>query len=78
MVSIGIERAFAIDGEKIHLLTAEVLLRAAAGKIVKPKKIRDWTSRNAVFFLTFLIEIVIADGETAQKRYRRSSPRGSI
>ena len=65
VVSIDIKRAFAGDGEKICLLKTEVLLRASTVKLAKYKKLQDWTSRNAVLLMPFLIEIVIADGKTA-------------
>ena len=43
----------------------EFLLRAAAGKIAKSKKLQNWTSRNIVLLPPFLTEIAITDGETA-------------
>ena len=51
---LKIEIAFAADGNKIHLLIAEVLLRAAAGNLARSKKQRYWTQRNAVLFPPFL------------------------
>ena len=62
---VDIEHAFAGDGNKICLLTTEVLLLAATGKLAKSKKLREWTSRNAVLLLTFLTEIALTNGETA-------------
>ena len=59
MVSIDIERTFAGNGDKISLPTTEVLLHAAAGKLAKPKKPRDWTARNAVLLLPLLTEIAL-------------------
>ena len=67
VASIDIERAFYGDGEKICLPTTEVLLRKAAGKIAKLKKLWDWTSRNAVLLPPFLTEIVLTDGGTASE-----------
>ena len=65
VISIDIERAFARGGKNIRLLTTEVLLRDGAGELAKSKKIRYWTSRNAVFLPPFLTEKVLADRETA-------------
>ena len=65
MVSIDIKHDFTGDGEKIRLLTTEVLLRAAAGELAKSKNIRNWTSMNVVVLPPFLTEIALTDGETA-------------
>ena len=65
MVSIDIKHDFTGDGEKILLLTTEVLLRAAAGELAKSKNIRNWTSMNVVVLPPFLTEIALTDGETA-------------
>ena len=62
VILIDIERAFSGDGDKIRLPTTEVLLCTAANELAKPKKLRDWTSRNAVLLLPFLTEIVFTVG----------------
>ena len=67
VVLIDIERAFAGYGEKIRLPKTEVLLRAAAGKLVKLKKLRDWTARNDVLLPPFLTEIILTIGENTVK-----------
>ena len=66
VVSIDIKRAFYGNGEKIRLPTMEVLLHAAtAGELAKPKKLREWTSRNAVLLHPSLTEIGLTNGESA-------------
>ena len=40
-MSIDVNIVFAMDGEKILLLVVEVLLRSAAGNLVRSKKQRD-------------------------------------
>ena len=55
VVLIDIERAFAGYGKNICLLTTEVLLRAATGKLAKSKNIWDWKYINAVLLPPFLI-----------------------
>ena len=62
VVLIDIKLAFAGDGEKIRLLTTEVLLRAATVELAKPKNLWYWTSRNTVLLLPFLTETVLTDG----------------
>ena len=52
-----------MDGDKIRLLIAEVLLRATAGILALLKKLRDWTPRNAVLLPPFLKEAAIIHGE---------------
>ena len=64
VIPFNIEIAFATDGEKICLPSAEVLLRAAAGDLARSKKQRDWTSRNAVLLPPFLTEAAILHGES--------------
>ena len=65
MVLIDIERAFHSNGEDLCLPTTEVLLCIAVGKLVKLKKLQNWTSRNTVLLLPFLTEIALTDRETA-------------
>ena len=64
VISFNIEIAFVTDGENIHLLIAEVLLRAAAGDLARSKKQRDWTSQNAVLLAPFLTEAAILHGKS--------------
>ena len=64
VTSLKIKIDFAADGNKIRLLIAEVLFRAATGNIVCSKKQRYWTPRNAVLFPPFLMEAVILHGES--------------
>ena len=63
VISFNIEIAFVTDGENIHLLIAEVLLRAAAGNLARSKKQRNWNSRNTVLLPPFLTEAAILQGE---------------
>ena len=65
MVSIDAKSAFTRDGEKIRILTTELLLRADANDLAKSKKLRDWKSRNTVLTPPFLTEAVFTDIETA-------------
>ena len=46
-------------GNKIHLPTTEVLLRAAIGNISKSKNIRNWAALNAVLHPPLLAKTVI-------------------
>ena len=46
-------------GNKIHLPTTEVLLRAAIGNISKSKSIRNWAALNAVLHPPLLAKTVI-------------------
>ena len=63
IVSINIDISFAAYGNKIRLLIAEVLLRAAAGDLTRSEKQRDWTPPNAVLFPPFFTEATILHGE---------------
>ena len=67
MVSVDIEIAFVGDDKNIRLPKTEFLLCAAVGKLVKSKKLRDWTSRNVVLLPPFLTEIVIINEETTSE-----------
>ena len=67
VVSINMDCAFAGNGENIRLPTTEFLLRAAAGKPVKSKNLRDWTFSNAVLLPPFLTDIALPDVETASE-----------
>ena len=69
IISFNIEIAFAPDEEKIRLPIAEVLLRAAAGDLMRPKKQRDWPSRNAVLLPPSLLQGL--QGLQPSQRYRR-------
>ena len=55
-ISLNIDIAFAADGDKICLLIAEVLLRAATGNLAYSKKQRDWNLPNTVFLPQFITE----------------------
>ena len=61
VVSIDIKRDFASDGNNIRIPKMEVLFRSATSNLEKSKKLHDWTSRNAILLLTFLIDTVVAD-----------------
>ena len=61
VVLIYIKRAFAGEGEKIRLLTKEVLFCAAAGDLAKSKKICDGASRNSIIFPPFLTKTLVID-----------------
>ena len=63
VISFNLEIEFAPDREKICLLIAEVLLRAAAGNLAQSKKQRDWPSRNSVLLPPFLMGAAILHGE---------------
>ena len=63
-VLIDAEHAFAGYGKKIRIPMTDVLLRAAAANLDKSKKLRYWTSRNAILILPFLTDSVVADRET--------------
>ena len=65
VVSIDIKCDFSGNGDMIRPPTKEVLLFATAGNLAKSKKLRDWTSRNAVLIPTFLTEIALTDKETS-------------
>ena len=67
VVLIGIKRAFAVDGEKILLLTMEVLLHTTTGDLKKSSKLRNWTFRNAILLPKFLTKTVVTNGETAEE-----------
>ena len=54
-----------MDGDKILLPIAEVLLRAVAGNLMRSKKQKDWTPCNAILLPPFLTEAEILDGETS-------------
>ena len=73
VVSIDINIAFAMDGDKIRLLIAEVLHRAAAGNLVRSNKQQDWTPRNAVLLPLFLTEAAILDRETTAEELLKIS-----
>ena len=62
VISLKIDIDFAVDGDKICLPIAEVLLCAAAGNLARSKKQQDWTSRNAVLLIEFLTEAAILRG----------------
>ena len=64
VLSINIERTFAIDGKKICLQTTELLLHVAANELEKAKKFQYWTSINTVLLLVFLTENALTDRET--------------
>ena len=64
VISFNVDITFAADGDKIHLLISEVLLRAAASDLARSKKQRYWTSRNAVLLPPFLTEAAIFHGES--------------
>ena len=59
VVSINMDITFASDGNKIRLLIAEVLLRAANGNLARLKNQQDWTPRNPVLLPPFLNESAI-------------------
>ena len=59
VISLHIEIAFAVDGDKIRLPIAEVLLCATAGDLDRLKNHRDWIPRNAVLLPPFLTENAI-------------------
>ena len=63
VISFKIKIAFAVDGNKIRLPIAEVLLRAASGDLTRSKNQRDWTPRNAFLLPPFLTETAILHGE---------------
>ena len=63
VISFYLEIAFSTDREKIRLPIAEVLLRAAAGNIVRSNNQRNWKSRNSVLLPPFLTESAILHGE---------------
>ena len=46
-IYLKIDISFSADGNNISLPIAELLLRAANGNLVHPKKQQDWTPRNA-------------------------------
>ena len=64
VVSINIEPTFASNGNKICLLTTEVLLCATADDLAKSNTLRNWASRNAVLRPSFVTETVFTNGET--------------
>ena len=64
VISLEIDIAFAVDSDKIRLLIAEVLLRAAAGNLRRSKKQREWTPRNAIILPPFLMEAAILHRES--------------
>ena len=64
VISLKIEIAFAVDGDKIRLPIVEVLLRTTAANLTRSKKQRDWTPRNDVLLPTFLTEAAILHSES--------------
>ena len=64
VISLKIDIDFSVDGDKIHLPSAEVLLCAAAGKLARSKKQQDCTPRNAALLPPFLTETAILHGES--------------
>ena len=62
MILIVVELTFSGNGEKIHIPTMEVFLRATIINLEKSKKICDWASRNAVILPPFLAKVVITNG----------------
>ena len=52
-----------MDGDKICLPIPEVLLRAAAGNLVRSNNWQDWKPRKAVFLPQFQMEAEILDEE---------------
>ena len=65
LVLIDFNIAFSMDGDKIRLPFAEVLLCAAAGDLAISKNQMDWMPLNAVLLPPFLTEAEIFDGETS-------------
>ena len=64
VISLKIEIAFAVDGDKTRLPIAEVLLYATASNLARPKKQREWTLHNSVLLPPFFTEAVILHGES--------------
>ena len=64
IVSINMDIAFATDSNKIRPPIIEVLLRAAAGDLACLKNRRDWTPRNSVLFLLFLMVSAMINGKS--------------
>ena len=64
VISLKIEITFAVDGNKIRLPIAEVVLRAASGNLARSKKQRYWTPCNIVLLPPFLIDVVILHRES--------------
>ena len=63
IVSIDINIAFAMDGNMILLLIAEIFLSAAAVNLARSKKQRDKSLRSTVPLPPFLTEAKILEGE---------------
>ena len=64
IILFNINISFSTDGENICLPIAEVLFCLAARDLARSQKQRNWTSRNAVFLLPFLMEAAILHGES--------------
>ena len=67
IISIDFNIAFAMDGNKIRLPIADVLLHAAAGDLARSKKKRDWIPQKPVLLPPVLMEAAILDGETTME-----------
>ena len=65
MVTINAESAFTGSGDKIHLITSKVLLRAAIRDFSKLKKLCNWADLNVILLPPFLTKAVILEVETA-------------
>ena len=64
VILIDIYIAFSTEGDNIRLRITEVILITAAGDFVRSKKQRDWTPRNAVLLVPFLMKAEILDRGT--------------
>ena len=64
VISLKIDIFFATDDDKIRVPIVEVLLCAATGDLARSKKQQDWTPRNAVLLLPFVMEDAILHGES--------------
>ena len=64
-----------MEGNKIRLPIAEVLLHTAAGDLVTYKNQRDWTPLNTVLLPPFLMETAIFHKETSMEDLRNTFTR---
>ena len=65
VVTINDDCNFTGAGDKIHLTTTKVLLRAAVGDLSKSNKLCNCAVLNSLLLLPFLTKAVVLEGETA-------------
>ena len=65
LFSININIVFIVNGDKISLRIADVLLRAAVRNFARSEKQQDWMTHNAIILPPFLTEGAILDKETS-------------